>query len=64
MSVIVELDFPNPSATDGEIAAINLESPRETPSTVTKMTKGIVAFCRALGLAGHAGQKGYHKQGS
>jgi tetratricopeptide (TPR) repeat protein len=30
MSAIVELDFPNPSATDGEIAAINLESARDS----------------------------------
>jgi hypothetical protein len=28
VSTIVELDFPSPSATDGEIAAINLESAR------------------------------------
>jgi len=28
VSAIVELDFPHPSATDGEIAAINLESAR------------------------------------
>src|SRR5262249_29072430 len=30
MNVIVELDFLNPSATDGEIAAINLESARDS----------------------------------
>ena len=30
MSAIVELDFPNPSATDGEIAAINLDSARRS----------------------------------
>src|SRR5262245_41309704 len=30
MSAIVELDFLNPSATDGEIAAINLESARDS----------------------------------
>jgi hypothetical protein len=43
---------------------MEVSSPRETPSTVAKMTKDIVAFCRALGLAGHAGQKDHHKQGS
>src|SRR5262245_21333311 len=41
---------------------VEVLSPRETPSAVAKMTKDIVVFCRALGLTGHAGQKGHHKE--
>ena len=42
MSTIVELDHPYPPATDGEIAAINLESARWTRFAQNERLPGVV----------------------
>ena len=50
MSAIEELDLPHPSATDGEIAAINLESARRGAWALSPKTRAFPASLRRLSM--------------